>query len=565
MIFRNNSETPLARGKRIAFNASLVFGLVLSALVAACGGGASASSPVPPSPPQVSTPGTASITTDWGVISEPAYPASSQVCTTLTANLTAVNNSADSLDGDPIHSNPDATRIQSAIDSCPSGQAVRLVVSNAGANAFIGGALTLKSGVTFWIDQGVTLFASRNPSDFDNGVGTCGTATAARTASCKPFISVNGSTGGGIVGAGVIDGRGGSLLTSGPNAGLRSWWDVAYQSKAAVPLNQQNPRLLQINNATNFTLHDIALLNGPTFHVALSSTTGLVAWGIKILTPSLAYTQPGYACPTGTTPDKVTPATCFTPDTVVNTDGFDPGSSQNLLLAYSYISDGDDNVAIGAGGLPLSQNHLYAHNKFYYGHGMSIGSYTQGGAQNIKVYDLTIDGGNSPNGNGLRIKSDSSRGGHIDSITYDTVCMRNERNPLAFDSFYSANTGTLYPSYTNIVVRNFHNLGSSVHAGGALTFLGYELNGQANPIGITLDNVVFDSAPTLPKAHNGSPSGSPYAAHFTLGPGPVSFANLLASSATYDVTNTGTPGSGPGIDCSSAFVKFSSVLAQSPM
>jgi polygalacturonase len=560
MMFRSNFKSWLSPRKRIDCNASLFGIVVFSAMVAACGGGgASASSPAS----QPSQQGTTSITTDWGVINEPVYPDSSQICTTLTAHLTAVNNSADSLDSDPANSSPDTARIQSAIDNCPSGQAVKLVVSPVGGNALISGALTLKSGVTFWVDKGVILFASRNPSDFDNGVGACGTATTAKTASCKPFISVNGSTGGGIVGAGMIDGRGGSLLTSGPNAGLRSWWDVAYQSKAAVPLNQQNPRLLQIYNATNFTLHDIALLNGPTFHVALASTTGFVAWGIKILTPSLEYTQPGYACPAGTTPDKVTPATCFTPNTVVNTDGFDPGSSQNLLLAYSYISDGDDNVAIGAGGLPLSQNHLYAHNKFYYGHGLSIGSYTRGGAQNIKVYDLTVDGGNSPNGNGLRIKSDASRGGHIDAITYDTVCMRNERNPLAFDSFYSASTGTLYPSYTNIVVKNFHNLGSSVYAGGAVTFLGYDLNGQNNPIGITLDNVVFDAAPILPKAHNGSPSGSPYAAHFTFGPGPVSFASLLAPSATYDVTNAGTPGTGSGIDCSAAFVPLSSVLGAS--
>ena len=561
LIRRKNTHSVWAQCKRFTFQANTIVRIALSLLAGSClGGGISASSAASP---VASMLGSASVLTGWGVVKEPEYPASTQVCATLTANLTAVNNSADSLDSNPGNSNPDTTRIQSAIDSCQSGQAVKLVLSDSGANAFISGALTLKSGVTFWVDKGVTLFASRNPSDFDTGVGACGTATTAKTASCRPFISVNGSTGGGIVGTGMIDGRGGSLLTSGPNANAKSWWDVAYQSKAADPLNQQNPRLLQIYNATNYTLHDITLLNGPTFHVALASTTGFVAWGIKILAPSLEYTKPGYVCPAGTTPDKVTPASCFTPDTVVNTDGFDPGSSQNLLLAYSYISVGDDNVAIGAGGHPLSQNHLYAHNKFYYGHGLSIGSYTQGGAQNINVYDLAIDGGNSRNGNGLRIKSDSSRGGHIDAITYDTVCMKNERNSLAFDSFYSLNTGTRYPSYTNILVKNFHNLGSNVYGGGTLTFLGYDLNSQNNPIGITLDNVVFDAAPILSKAHNGSPSGSPYAAHFTFGPGPVSFANLLVPSTNYDVTNTGTPGSGPGIDCSGAFVPLSSVLASS--
>lgn len=537
----------------------------LSALILApcivttsCGGGGNAPAGGTDAPHSAAP----SISTTWGVVSEPTFP--SDVCSTLSAQLTAASGSADALDGGASAPDPDTSRIQLAIDACPSGQAVKLVPSSTGANAFISGALTLKSGVTLWIDAGATLFASRNPSKFDNGVGTCGTATSARTASCNAFITVKGSTGGGIVGDGAIDGRGGSLLTAGPNAGLRSWWDVAFQSKTAG-LNQQNPRLLQITNAINFTLYHVTLLNGPTFHVAMANTTGLIAWGIKILTPSLTYTRPNYACPAGSTPDKLTPATCFTPDTVVNTDGFDPGSSQNLLLAYSYISDGDDNVAIGAGGLPESQNHVYAHNKFYYGHGLSIGSYTHGGAQNISVFDLAIDGGDSRNGNGLRIKSDSSRGGHIDSVTYDTVCMKNERNPFAFDSFYSADTGTLYPSYTNIVIRNFHNLGSDVFGGGALTFLGYESAEQANPIGITLDNVVFDKPPVLGLAHNGSPTGTPYATHFVLGPGPVSFAQLLKPSAANDVTVSDNSAAGAGIDCSKAFVKLSSVLPQSPI
>lgn len=423
--------------------------------------------------------------------------------------------------------------------------------------------MTLTSGVTLWIDQGATLYASRNPADYDNGPGTCGTATSSSSQSCNPFITVKNTTNGGIVGSGAIDGRGGSLLTSGPNAGIRTWWDVSYQNKTQG-LTQQNPRLLQISNATNFTLYGISLLNSPKFHVAMSNTTGLVAWGIKILAPSSEYTHPGYACPAGTTPDKTTPATCFTPDTVVNTDGFDPGSSQNLLLAYSYISDGDDNVAIGAGSAPVTQNHLYAHNKFYYGHGMSVGSYTGAGASSVNVIDLAIDGNNSPNGNGIRIKSDASRGGKIDSFTYDTVCMKNVRNPIVLDSFYSTNTGTLYPSYTNIVLSNVHNLGSSTYGGGTLTFLGYDLNSQKNPIGVTLNNVVFDTAPTLSKAHNGSPSASPYATHFTLDSGPVSFASLLVPSSVNDVAVTGTPGSGSGIDCSNAFVKYSSIISQAP-
>ncbi|MFP4897542.1 polygalacturonase, partial [Paraburkholderia sp. EG304] len=120
-------------------------------------------------------------------------------------------------------------RIQDAIDACPAGQAVKLVTGASGDTGFLSGPLRLKSGVSLWIDRGVTLFASRNPADFDNGAGTCGTATTSNKKSCNPLILAQTTTGSAILGDGTIDGRGGSLLTSGANAGRRTWWDVASQ------------------------------------------------------------------------------------------------------------------------------------------------------------------------------------------------------------------------------------------------------------------------------------------------------------------------------------------------
>ena len=70
----------------------------------------------------------AAVATQWGTVAEPAYPAT--VCgQPLAATLKPVNASADSLDSDPSRSQPDAVRIQAAIDACPAGQAVKLVLS----------------------------------------------------------------------------------------------------------------------------------------------------------------------------------------------------------------------------------------------------------------------------------------------------------------------------------------------------------------------------------------------------------------------------------------------------
>jgi len=472
----------------------------------------------------------------------------------------------DTVDSNPTTSQPDASRIQDAIEKCPVGQAVKLTKGASGESGFLSGPLKLKSGVTLWIDSGVTLFASRNPADYDNGPGVCGTAVANHaTKSCDPLILADETVGSAIVGDGKIDGRGGSLLTSGPNTGRRSWWDVAYQNKTEG-LFQQSPRLIQTHKGSDFTLYRVAVMNSPNFHIVTTQTKGITAWGIKILSPSAVYTKPGYACPAGSTPDKKTPATCFTPETVKNTDGFDPGLAENVLLAYSYISTGDDHVAVKSSGTGTSRNLHFAHNHLYYGHGLSIGSETDAGVSNVVVDDLVVDGHNSNNGLGLRIKSDATRGGKIDNVSYSAVCMRNVLQPLVFDAFYSAGSGSKYPSFTNIKVSGFHDLGSSSHADRAMTFAGYDRGGQRFPLIITLDNVVFDGAqPTLQPGKNSGSKAAPSTTHFTFGPGAVSFASSIAASSANDVTVTGTPGTSTPVDCSSAFVPMNSVLPDAPI
>src|SRR5690349_150107 len=111
----------------------------------------------------------ASVATQWGPVSAPSLPDPGSVCTTLAAALTPVDGSIDPLDADSTLSKPDQARIQAAITGCPAGQAVRLVVGPAGESGFLSGPLTMKSGVTLWVDAGVTLFASRNPADYDTG------------------------------------------------------------------------------------------------------------------------------------------------------------------------------------------------------------------------------------------------------------------------------------------------------------------------------------------------------------------------------------------------------------
>src|SRR3984885_14105993 len=100
------------------------------------------------------------------------------------------------------------------------------------------------------------------------------------------------------------------------------------------------------------------------------------------------------------------------PATARNRAGIDPSGSTNVSILHSYIRTGDDNVAIKAGKAGASSHITVAHNHFYSGHGMSIGSETSGGVSAVRVSDLSIDGAD----NGIRVKSDRSRGGLVNDI-----------------------------------------------------------------------------------------------------------------------------------------------------
>src|SRR5579864_9038381 len=291
------------------------------------------------------------------------------VCATLQANLAAPI-------GDADESKLDTARIQEAIDKCTPGKAVEFKTDGS-KSAFLSAPLQLRSGVTLLIDK--------------------------RGRGCKPLIGGDGVENAGVMGDGAIDGRGGAKLTGQKD----SWWDLAQQAK--VKKEAQNvPRVLVLTHAKNITLYRIALKNSPNFHVSFNGD-GLTAWGVVIDAPKTSR----------------------------NTDGIDPANSTNVTITHCFIHTGDDQVAIKSGG---SQNgaapstHMtIAHNHFYTGHGMSIGSETDAGGSAIRGRDLTIDGAD----NGLRIKSNITRGGLVTDVEYDDVCIENTKNPIFMDSNYT--------------------------------------------------------------------------------------------------------------------------------
>jgi polygalacturonase/uncharacterized membrane protein len=397
----------------------------------------------------------------------------------------------------------DTARLQTAINNCPVGQAVELSASGSN-NAFLSQPIVLKAGVTLLIDAEVTLFASTNKADYtcDNG--------------CTHFLTVAAnpisSPGSAIMGYGTIDGQG------------SVWWG-----------DSNRPRLVYVGDpathakANNFTLYKVTLQNAPQFNFyALSDN--LTVWGVKITDP----------------PNSP------------NTDGIDPSASNNITIRDSFISDGDDHIAMKAGIGHLS-NVTIAHNHLYHGHGLSMGSETNGGANNILITDNVIDQNgcvNCTSSNDLRIKSDVSRGGEVKDVLYRDVCIRNagtQPHEFVFTPYYTQGaTGNLIPYFHDIRFQNIH----MVDAGNTATFQGYD---ATKVLTLFMDNVVLD-------AYRSADFTSSYTSHaqFTLGPGKVSFAADLIAKAPADtnvtVINNITNPSVPTYDCTGRFVYLAGEL-----
>ena len=117
--------------------------------------------------------GSAAYAQDTRTVTEPVIP---PTCVTLTAHSQA-----------PDDAHPDTARIQSALDHCTPGHAVELKPEGAAA-AFLTGPIQLRAGVTLLIDANSTLYASRNPRDYDVTPGSCGIVNQAGHG-CKPVIS----------------------------------------------------------------------------------------------------------------------------------------------------------------------------------------------------------------------------------------------------------------------------------------------------------------------------------------------------------------------------------------
>ncbi len=186
-----------------------------------------------------------------------------------------------------------------------------------------------------------------------------------------------------VSGPGMLDGQG------------QPWWKAFEDGR----IKEQRPEMLCFYRPTRLAIRDLKMQNAPKAHIDIGKSTDVTIVGVTI----------------------------DAPDESPNTDGIDVWGT-NIVIKNCSIDSGDDNIAISG----YTSNVSIANCKFGVGHGVSIGSSTEGGVSNMVVDNCQFDG----TVNCLRGKSNSTKGGLVQNLAYSNITMTNVKYPIRFESIY---------------------------------------------------------------------------------------------------------------------------------
>ncbi len=202
-----------------------------------------------------------------------------------------------------------------------------------------------------------------------------------------------------ITGEGMVDG----------NTTFDNWWKDCKIRNIAW-----RPRLFFINHCSNVTLQGITVQNSPSWTLHPYFSNHLRFIDVKIKNPANSH----------------------------NTDGLDPESCTDVLVLGTYISVGDDCIAIKSGKIYMGKKHKIPTSNMEVrqccmrdGHGaVTVGSEIAAGVKNVHIRDclfLNTD-------RGLRVKTRRGRGKDsvLDDISFENITMDNVMTPFVVNSFY---------------------------------------------------------------------------------------------------------------------------------
>ncbi|CAK7231791.1 hypothetical protein SBRCBS47491_008049 [Sporothrix bragantina] len=165
------------------------------------------------------------------------------------------------------------------------------------------------------------------------------------------------------------------------------WWDGEGGSGGKT-----KPKFFYAHDLTNSVINNFYVLNTPLQAVSINGASGLTITNMTINNQA------------GDSLGK-------------NTDGFDIGSSSNVIITNSNIYNQDDCVAVNSGTSITVENSVCSG-----GHGLSIGSV--GGRDDNTVDTVTFTNNVVKNSvNGIRIKATEGDTGTIKGVTYSGITL----------------------------------------------------------------------------------------------------------------------------------------------
>ncbi|HKI70079.1 MAG TPA: glycoside hydrolase family 28 protein, partial [Verrucomicrobiae bacterium] len=271
----------------------------------------------------------------------------------------------------------DTAAIQKTIDAASAGGGGTVEVP---AGKFLTGPFMLASRINLHLARGATILISDDLKHYP-----------ILNRRYRDSITVSDAHDVEISGEGTIDGQG------------AAWW-AAFR---ANPGMTHRPYMVKISNCTRVLVTDVTLQNSPMFHLVPQNCTDVTIRGITI----------------------------HSPENAPNTDGIDP-SGWNYLIADCHIDTGDDNIAIKpvrGKRTPGNKNFLVENCAFVHGHGMSVGSGTTGGLENLTVRNCTFD----QTDRAIRIKTLRGNGGLLRHCLYENLKITAiKKSPISIVDYY---------------------------------------------------------------------------------------------------------------------------------
>ena len=202
-----------------------------------------------------------------------------------------------------------------------------------------------------------------------------------------------------ITGEGTIDG----------NTTFENWWN-----NCKIRNTAWRPRLFFINHCNNVMMHGITVQNSPSWTIHPYFSNHLKFIDVKIKNPANSH----------------------------NTDGLDPESCQDVLVLGTYISVGDDCIAIKSGKIYQARKYEIPTSDMTVrqccmrdGHGaVTVGSEIAAGVKKVHITDCLF----MNTDRGLRVKTRRGRGklSVLDDISFENIDMDNVMTPFVVNSFY---------------------------------------------------------------------------------------------------------------------------------